>query len=426
MAPSCSSALARSTASGTSTPPDVQADIDAAPDPADRAAGRHHKGVATARRLPEFQCAGRAARGPPREPPRGAARGEGRRRHPAPRSGARDAVEPDDPALHAAAAVQQTLYAEVPFSSRRKARTTTSALFFDRISKFPRIINVSDISSRPSRSRKPDATIVAECVATTFVLQDGQAARKGKTTRAETAVDRSRTRGVHADHSFSSRSSRPPRPGAARPRGAGAGDAGASRRGAANRAPRARPAPATTPKAAAIRSSAWSAAATIRSTGDARRRASPDCSSARSRSRASSAAASGFIAMIQAPDNKTYIVRSGDRLFDGAVKTITQDGVVFSQDVNDPLSLVKQREVPKRSAPPKAAVNQPDTGKNRSDDRAQGHGTAPPHGGRSDVPRWPLGGIMLSAATRTRAPGRASRRRTTRSSSSPPSRSPTR
>ena len=35
-------------------------------------------------------------------------------------------------------------------------------------------------------------------------------------------------------------------------------------------------------------------------------------------------------------------------LLDGAVKTITQDGVVFSQDVNDPLSLVKQREVPKR------------------------------------------------------------------------------
>jgi Tfp pilus assembly protein PilP len=57
---------------------------------------------------------------------------------------------------------------------------------------------------------------------------------------------------------------------------------------------------------------------------------------------------SGYLAMLQAPDNKTYIVRSGDRLFDGTVKTITQDGVVFSQDVNDPLSLVKHREVPKK------------------------------------------------------------------------------
>ena len=56
----------------------------------------------------------------------------------------------------------------------------------------------------------------------------------------------------------------------------------------------------------------------------------------------------GYLAMIQAPDNKTYIIRSGDRLADGSVKTITQDGVVFSQDVHDPLSLVKSREVPKR------------------------------------------------------------------------------
>jgi hypothetical protein len=56
----------------------------------------------------------------------------------------------------------------------------------------------------------------------------------------------------------------------------------------------------------------------------------------------------GYIAMILAPDNKTYIVRSGAKLMDGAVKTITADSVIFSQDVNDPLSLVKQREVPKR------------------------------------------------------------------------------
>ena len=56
---------------------------------------------------------------------------------------------------------------------------------------------------------------------------------------------------------------------------------------------------------------------------------------------------SGYIAMIQSSD-RTYIVRGGDRLFDGTVKTITQEGVVFSQDVNDPLSLVKQRDIPKR------------------------------------------------------------------------------
>jgi Tfp pilus assembly protein PilP len=56
---------------------------------------------------------------------------------------------------------------------------------------------------------------------------------------------------------------------------------------------------------------------------------------------------SGFMAMLQAPDNKTYIVRVGDKLLDGSVKSISQETVIFSQDVNDPLSLVKQREVPK-------------------------------------------------------------------------------
>jgi Tfp pilus assembly protein PilP len=55
----------------------------------------------------------------------------------------------------------------------------------------------------------------------------------------------------------------------------------------------------------------------------------------------------GFFAMIQGPDNKTYIIRPGDKLLDGSVKTIVPDAVVFSQDVNDPLSLVKQKEIRK-------------------------------------------------------------------------------
>jgi type IV pilus assembly protein PilP len=52
-----------------------------------------------------------------------------------------------------------------------------------------------------------------------------------------------------------------------------------------------------------------------------------------------------FVAMLQAPDNKTYIVRNGDRLFDATVKAVTADAVVFVQQVSDPLSLVKQREI---------------------------------------------------------------------------------
>ena len=56
---------------------------------------------------------------------------------------------------------------------------------------------------------------------------------------------------------------------------------------------------------------------------------------------------SGFIAMVQGADNRAYVVRPGDRLMDGTVKAIVKDAVVFSQDVNDPLSLVKQKEIRK-------------------------------------------------------------------------------
>ena len=59
----------------------------------------------------------------------------------------------------------------------------------------------------------------------------------------------------------------------------------------------------------------------------------------------------GFIALVQAPDARTYIVHPGDKVMDGTVKAITTDAVVFSQDVNDPLSLVKQREVRKSIRP---------------------------------------------------------------------------
>lgn len=60
----------------------------------------------------------------------------------------------------------------------------------------------------------------------------------------------------------------------------------------------------------------------------------------------------GFVAILQGPDNRTYIVRPNDRLFDGTVRSIAADGVVFLQEVNDPLSLIKQREVRKPLRPP--------------------------------------------------------------------------
>jgi Tfp pilus assembly protein PilP len=54
-----------------------------------------------------------------------------------------------------------------------------------------------------------------------------------------------------------------------------------------------------------------------------------------------------LIAMVQGPDNKTYLVHQGDKFVDGTLKAITPEGLVFLQEIRDPLSLIKQREVRK-------------------------------------------------------------------------------
>ena len=54
-----------------------------------------------------------------------------------------------------------------------------------------------------------------------------------------------------------------------------------------------------------------------------------------------------YLAVLEAPDNKTYIVRPDDQLFDASIKEITAESVVFLQEVSDPLSLVTEREVSK-------------------------------------------------------------------------------
>jgi hypothetical protein len=53
------------------------------------------------------------------------------------------------------------------------------------------------------------------------------------------------------------------------------------------------------------------------------------------------------VAIVEGADKKTYIVKTGDRLADGTVQNITATLMVILQQVNDPLSLDKQREVRK-------------------------------------------------------------------------------
>ncbi len=54
-----------------------------------------------------------------------------------------------------------------------------------------------------------------------------------------------------------------------------------------------------------------------------------------------------YLALLQGPDNKTYIAHPSDRLADGTIRAITADTIILLQEVNDPLSLTKQREVRK-------------------------------------------------------------------------------
>jgi type IV pilus assembly protein PilP len=54
-----------------------------------------------------------------------------------------------------------------------------------------------------------------------------------------------------------------------------------------------------------------------------------------------------YVALVAGPDGKTYSARANDRLLDGIIRSVTPQGIVIMQEVNDPLSLVKQREVRK-------------------------------------------------------------------------------
>ena len=72
-----------------------------------------------------------------------------------------------------AAPRQQPLYLEVPYQLIADGSYHNLALFFDRVSKFPRIINVGDISVAAKPRQEVNSTITATLTATTFVLQEG-------------------------------------------------------------------------------------------------------------------------------------------------------------------------------------------------------------------------------------------------------------
>jgi Tfp pilus assembly protein PilP len=54
-----------------------------------------------------------------------------------------------------------------------------------------------------------------------------------------------------------------------------------------------------------------------------------------------------YVGILQGSDSRTYVVRQGERLYDGTIRLITADAMVILQQVNDPLSKETHREVRK-------------------------------------------------------------------------------
>jgi type IV pilus assembly protein PilO len=69
-----------------------------------------------------------------------------------------------------APSVTKQLHAEWPIALQLDGTYHNLAMFFDRVSKFSRIINVSDITIRAKEKPEPNSPISVDCVATTFVL----------------------------------------------------------------------------------------------------------------------------------------------------------------------------------------------------------------------------------------------------------------
>jgi type IV pilus assembly protein PilO len=72
------------------------------------------------------------------------------------------------------------LHAEWPITLELDGTYHNLALFFDRIGKFERIVNISGLEVKGRAQPAPTSTITASCVATTFVLLDKPTAAKSE------------------------------------------------------------------------------------------------------------------------------------------------------------------------------------------------------------------------------------------------------
>jgi len=82
-----------------------------------------------------------------------------------------------------AATQTKQLHAEWPINLELDGTYHNLAIFFDRVSKFTRIVNISGLDVKGKDKPDPNSTITATCVATTFVLLDKPQPGKGAPAR---------------------------------------------------------------------------------------------------------------------------------------------------------------------------------------------------------------------------------------------------
>ena len=68
------------------------------------------------------------------------------------------------------AVAKQQMHAEWPFGLQLEGTYHDLGAFLERVSKFPRIINVGNLKIRAREGQSGRATVLADCTATTFVL----------------------------------------------------------------------------------------------------------------------------------------------------------------------------------------------------------------------------------------------------------------
>ena len=153
------------------------------------------------------------------------------------------------------------LHAEWPISLELEGTYHNLGLFLDRVSKFPRIINVGGLAiAGQDRRHRPVTTIAVTCTATTFVLLDPDGAGRSPAEEGcEEGAEKDRMKLLLLPQF--SRSPARLRRRARADAGRGAGACVNGRRAGRRTFRRRRPTTPTRRTAGAIRSSAWSAAA---------------------------------------------------------------------------------------------------------------------------------------------------------------------